>query len=120
VRAEQTVSDVIADFIQAAVEGDDDTVAALYPAQAHNAEEGIEEMRQIVSSGMKPGELERTIVRGDRALAISRPGRPEGPSTRLLCLVYTLERRGDGWLITDIDMEEEESVPGEVRRFKED
>ena len=77
-------------------------------------------MREVIEAGLQPDKIERVIVAGDRALAVTEPARLNDPKYKEpASVVYSLVRQDGRWAVHDIDLEDEEGLREEIRRFKE-
>lgn len=115
---QQTVRQVIYKFAKACVESDKDTVANLIHEKSQHLLIQIDELREIMSEGIKPAEIDQIIVRGDRALAATKLTQLRHRQyPRPVCLVYILEKQGGSWVLRDVDVEDKPGLADEIHRF---
>ncbi|MBN2577896.1 MAG: hypothetical protein JXB10_02815 [Pirellulales bacterium] len=106
-------------FEEAVTRNDKGAVARLLGKHkgGEEATKTIQEMKEAIEQGATPFIIRSVVIRGDQALVVTdffdfSDSRYEGKQ----CLIYRMVR-DDGWVIEDIDMENVNTLVGEVRRF---
>jgi hypothetical protein len=100
-------------FLDAALAGATKEAAALgQPGQSYSREEKIKEFRDIT-----PKKVAVVGLHADAGNALATTERVRGDKGREGPLVLTLVKKGERWLIRDVDLETEESAQQELNRF---
>jgi WD40 repeat protein len=110
--AEQAVRELISNFVEAATRGDKDSVAKFLSKRSHHI---LEHTREIMLAGMKVAEISFVIVAHGRALAVTDFAQvPDPESKAVMCVVYTVVKQGDRWVIEDIDLADPNGLSDEI------
>ena len=119
---EQKVRDVIAKFAEAVVKGDKAAVAECLHPKKHGLLDESDDVAESVTAGFKLDEIHSVFVRGDRALVATEMalirGRKSATGATGACMVYTLVKVGESWVIEDIDGEDKNDLAIEIGRFQ--
>ncbi len=110
--AEQAVREVISNFVEAATRGDKASAAKFLSKRSHLVHEHT---REIMSEGMNVAEISLVVDAHGRALAVTDFAQvPDPQSKKVMCVVYTVVKQGDRWVIEDIDLADANGLSDEI------
>jgi beta-lactamase regulating signal transducer with metallopeptidase domain len=119
-KSEDAIRERIRQFIEACAKNDEAAVRNSVREGKLPPRDMIREMRESKAAGAKPGEIRSITISGDRALVVTEFFNFADKKYKdQQCLIYTLERQGTDWRVSDIDMESVETLVEEVQRFQE-
>lgn len=118
---EAALREVISRFVEAVLQSDQRTaVSLLADKMSFNPDRSVGEAREAIAAGLKMGAIAKVHVGQNQALVVTEFARFRDPMYKEpVCTVYSLSKHGTGWAIADIDVEDEEGLAGEIRRFRE-
>lgn len=111
---------LISRFADAAVRGDETATGKYLDGRKYKGRVAsvIKQMQEVVSLGATPAVISMVEVHGNRALVVSdffdfADSRYQGKQ----CLIYKLIRRGEEWMIEDIDLADAKGLVDRIRNF---
>jgi len=112
IAAEREVRTVVESFLAAVVAGRDREASQMTTDPARDVHQ-LEDLRSVIDSALK---VDHVLARNKAAIAVTTEVKAD--RGREGVLLFQLTKSRGQWLVDDIDLEDEEGLRDEIRRFK--